>query len=70
MQVTFPAMKGHMGGRDYYATTMSMSEIPRFFRFNDWEQITPELRAQRVLNESRVPATGRVFHLRARRENR
>ena len=34
---------------------MALSEIPRFFKFNDWEQVTPELRAQRVLNESRVP---------------
>lgn len=55
MLVTFPAMRGKMGGREYFATIMSLSEIPRFFRFNDWEQLTPELRAQRILNESRVP---------------
>ena len=56
MQVTFPAMRGRIGGRIYYSTIMALSEIPRFFRFNDWEQIPAELRAQRVLNESRVPA--------------
>lgn len=55
MEVTFPAMRGQMGSRTYYATIMALSEIPRFFKFNDWEQVTPELRAQRVLNESRVP---------------
>ncbi len=55
MQVTFPAMRARMGGRPYFATIMALSEIPRFFKFNDWEQVTPELRAQRVLNESRVP---------------
>lgn len=55
MQVTFPAMRGRMGARNYYATIMALSEIPRFFKFNDWEQFSPELRAQRVLNESRVP---------------
>lgn len=55
MQVTFPAMRGRMGARDYFATIMGLSEIPRFFKFNDWEQFSPELRAQRVLNESRVP---------------
>ena len=55
MQVTFPAMRARMGGRSYFATIMAISEIPRFFKFNDWEQVTPELRAQRVLNESRVP---------------
>ena len=55
MKITFPAMRAKMGGREYYSTTMALSEIPRFFKFNDWEQFTPELRAQRVLNESRVP---------------
>jgi len=56
MRITFPAMKAKMGGRDYFLTTMALSEIPRFFKFNDWENVTPALRAQRVLNESRVPA--------------
>ena len=55
MKVSFPAMKARMGGREYYSTTMALSEIPRFFRFNDWEAVTPALRAQRVLNGSRVP---------------
>jgi DNA sulfur modification protein DndB len=48
-------MKGHMGGRDYYATNMALSEVPRFFKFNDWEQQEPSLRAQRVLNVGRIP---------------
>lgn len=55
MKVTFPALKGVIGQRTYYATTMALSEIPRFFKFNDWEQADPALRAQRVLNTSRVP---------------
>jgi len=55
MKVTFPAMRGTMGGRQYYATVFSMAEIPRLFKFTEWEQFTPELRAQRVLNVSRVP---------------
>lgn len=55
MKITFPAMRARMGGREYYLTTMALSEIPRFFKFNDWEEVTPELRAQRVLNVSRIP---------------
>lgn len=55
MKVTFPALKGSIGKRPYYATTMALSEIPRFFKFNDWEQADPALRAQRVLNSDRVP---------------
>jgi len=61
MQVTFPAMRGQIGGREYFATIMALSEIPRFFKFNDWEQFTPELRAQRVLNESRVPVISKYI---------
>jgi len=44
-----------MGGRQYFTISVAMAEVPRLFRFNDWEQCTPELRAQRVLNKSRVP---------------
>lgn len=55
MKVSFPAMRARMGGRQYYATVMSLAEIPRLFKFTDWEDCTPELRAQRVLNRSRVP---------------
>ena len=55
MKVSFPAMRGVIGGRQYYATVFSLAEIPRLFKFTEWEQFTPELRAQRVLNVSRVP---------------
>jgi len=55
VKVSIPAIRGTMGGRQYYTISLSMAEVPRFFRFNDWEQCTPELRAQRVLNKSRVP---------------
>lgn len=55
MKVSFPAMRGTIGKRQYFATVMALSEIPHLFKFNDWEQFTPELRAQRVLVKSRVP---------------
>ena len=61
VKITFPAMRAKMGGRQYYLTTMALSEIPRFFKFNDWENVTPELRAQRVMNESRVPAIAKYI---------
>jgi DNA sulfur modification protein DndB len=44
-----------MGGRQYYSLLIPLSEIPHLFKFDDWEQCTPELRAQRVLNKPRVP---------------
>lgn len=55
MKVSIPAMRGTMGGRQYYSISLAMAEVPRLFRFNDWEQSTPELRAQRILNRTRVP---------------
>lgn len=55
MKVKFPAMKAVIGHREYYVTTMALSEIPHFFKFNDWAQFEPSQRAQRVLNETRVP---------------
>jgi DNA sulfur modification protein DndB len=48
-------MLATIGKRDYYVTTMALSEIPRFFKFTDWEQFDPAMRAQRVLNKDRVP---------------
>src|SRR5438132_4465496 len=55
MKVSFPVMRGNMGGRQYYSLLISLSEIPHLFKFDDWEQCTPELRAQRVLNKASVP---------------
>lgn len=55
MKVTFPAMRGVIGKKQYFSTVMALSEIPHLFKFNDWEQCTPELRAQRVLNKNRIP---------------
>lgn len=55
MKVFIPAIRGMMGSRQYFTISLSLAEVPRFFKFNDWEQCTPELRAQRVLNKSRVP---------------
>ena len=50
-----------MGRRTYYNISLAMAEVPRLFRFNDWEQVTPELRAQRVLNRRRVPAIAKYI---------
>lgn len=55
MKVSFPAMRGHMGQRTYYASLMQLSVIPKMFTFRDWAEFRPEDREQRVLNEKRVP---------------
>lgn len=55
MKVSFPAMRGAIGQREYYSCMMKMSVVPKMFTFRDWAEFTPEEREQRVLNEKRIP---------------
>jgi DNA sulfur modification protein DndB len=55
MKVSFPAMKGAIGQREYYSCMMKMSVVPKMFTFRDWAEFTPEEREQRILNEKRIP---------------
>ncbi len=61
MKVQFPAMKGMMGQRVYYACLMNLSSIPKMFTFQDWIEFRPEDREQRVLNRKRVPEISRYI---------
>lgn len=50
----FPVVKGIQAGREYYIAMVPMKMIPRLF--SDIEDcVPPEYRAQRKLNESRIP---------------
>lgn len=55
MKVTFPAMRGVIGGRIYHSCLMKLSSIPKMFTFRDWVEFTPEQREQRILMKKRVP---------------
>src|SRR5688572_185667 len=55
MKVSFPAMKGVIGKRTYYACLMKLNAIPKMFTFRDWVEFTPEDREQRILNKKRIP---------------
>lgn len=55
MELSFPAMKGRMGRRDYYVAMIKLSLIPKLFKFRDWAELPPEQRAQRVIQKSRIP---------------
>jgi len=50
----FPAIKGIQASREYYVSMCPLRLIPKLFQFDD-DELNPELRAQRVLNKSRVP---------------
>jgi DNA sulfur modification protein DndB len=52
----FPAIKGIMSGRPYFASMCPMRLIPRIFLFDEDEAaLPPEMRAQRTINKSRIP---------------
>lgn len=58
MKVTFPAMRGSIGKRDYYVAMIKLNLIPKIFSFHEWAELPelpPEQRAQRVLQKARVP---------------
>src|SRR5947209_11474664 len=61
MKITFPAMRGQIGGRTYYSCMMQLSVIPKMFTFRDWAEFRPEDREQRILNEKRVPHIARYI---------
>lgn len=51
---TFPAVRGMQAGRPCYIAMCPMRIVPKLFKFDE-EEVPPELRAQRILNRSRVP---------------
>ena len=55
MHLQFPAMRGQMGSRTYYACLVPMNAIPKLFKFTNWAGISPEDREQRILNTKRIP---------------
>ena len=54
-EYVFPAIRGLQAGREYYVSMCPMSLIPKIFLFDE-EEVPPEVRAQRSINKSRIPA--------------
>lgn len=53
-EVVFPAIRGLQAGHAYYVSMCPLRLIPRIFLFDE-EEVSPELRAQRRLNTTRIP---------------
>lgn len=51
----FDAIRGTQAGHEFYVAMCPLKIIPKLFIFNDHD-IPPELRAQRTLRKSRIPA--------------
>lgn len=50
----FPAVKGIQANKEYFTAMVPLEIIPKIFQFAD-EELPPEIRAQRILNKSRIP---------------
>ena len=51
----FDAIRGVQAGREFYVAMCPFKTIPKLFIFND-EFVPPEMRAQRILRDTRIPA--------------
>lgn len=56
----FPAIRGIQANREYYVSMCPLRLIPRIFSFDE-EELSPEMRAQRVLNKNRIPEMSRYI---------
>lgn len=64
-EYVFPAIRGIQAQREYYVSMCPLRLIPKIFLFDE-EELTPELRAQRILNRVRVPEI--ADYIRANRD--
>ena len=51
---SFPAIRGVQAGKEYFSVMCPLRLVPKIFTFTD-EELRPELRAQRIINKSRIP---------------
>lgn len=56
----FSALKGVQAGREYFVAMCPLKLIPKIFLFDE-DELPPELRAQRVINRSRIPEIARYL---------
>lgn len=51
----FPAVRGIQAGKEYYVSMVPLKVLPKLFNSATDDVVSPEFRAQRRLNESRIP---------------
>lgn len=59
--MSFPALKGRMGSRNFFVILMPLAAVPRLLPAPENSALPPEARAQRTLNERRVPEIARYI---------
>ena len=60
-QYTFAAIRGVQAKRAFYVAMVPLKTLERLFRFDD-QEVPPQLRAQRDLNKTRIPAIARYIN--------
>lgn len=60
-EISFPALRGKMGGRQYYVLLLPLEVVPRILTVPDGTALSPEARAQRKLNAQRIPEMTRYI---------
>ena len=60
LSYVFTAVRGIQAGRCYYVVMCPLKLVKKIFLFDE-EELAPHLRAQRVLNRSRVPEISRYL---------
>jgi len=59
-QITLPAIRGIQAGREYFVSMCPLNLVAKILKF-ETDELNPELRAQRILNKSRVPEIARYI---------
>lgn len=57
----FPVVKGIQATNEYFIAMVPLKMLPRLFPTDDEEFVMPEFRAQRKINESRIPVISRYI---------
>jgi len=57
---SFPALRGVQAGREYFVAMCPLKLLPKIFLFDE-PALPPQLRAQRILNNARVPEIARYI---------
>ena len=50
------AIRGNQAGREFYVAMCTFKQISKIFTFNDENEVPAEMRAQRILRDTRIPA--------------
>lgn len=57
----FPVVRGIQAGSEYYIAMVPLKMLSKLFSTDEEEYIPPEYRAQRRLNESRIPVISKYI---------